>query len=501
MMSADKIKRIMLIQPPAYVLKDKSDMNPNVPLGIAYIGAVLEREGYSVRLLDAFIEGMGNDRQVDDERVLIGLTPAEIKSKIVEFSPHLVGVSSLFTLQRKNAHAVCRLAKEVDSGIITVMGGPHPTAEPRMVLEDRAVDFVVLGEGEETIFELLKYLESGADSSSIEGLAFRSDDMIVINQRKRFIEDLDSIPFPARHLLPMERYFRSRYSHGLNRRSPYASILTSRGCPYTCTFCSTHKVWSRKYRARSAENVLGEIKFLVEHYGVKELLIEDDNMLLDKARAHAIFDGLIKAKYDLIWRTPNGVALATLDEEMLDKMKASGCYQIGIGVESGNRHVLKNIIKKPVDLEKVASIVRYARRIKIETIIFLVVGMPGETLGQMRDSFAFARSLGLHNAQHISIATPYPGSELYDMCESRGYFRKDFNYDRLSMRKAHIDTEDWTGEDVLRLLAEERKKNYLGCLFKDPALFFKALVPDKLKARIKKRIGYRTSERVYIGYE
>ena len=492
-----KIKRVMLVQPPVFALKNKSDINPNVPLGLAYIAAVLEREGYEIKILDAFIEGLENEKEINSERVLIGLPFDEIKNRIKHFNPQVVGVSSLFTLQRKNAHAICKIVKEVKRDIITIMGGPHPTAEPEEVAKDSNVDFVVLGEGEAVLVDLLRYLKSGKDPKEIDGLAFSAPEGVIINRKQKFIEDLNSIPFPARHLLPMDKYFRSKFSHGKNRRSPYASILTSRGCPFQCTFCATHKVWSRKYRTRSAKNVLDEIKELVKRYGIKELLVEDDNMLLDKNRANQILDGLVSEKFDLIWRTPNGVAVATLDCEMLDKMKKSGCYQIGIGVESGSKFVLDNIIKKPVDLKKIPPLVKHARRIGIDVVIFLVVGMPGETLEQMRESFNFARSLGLYDAQHVSIATPYPGSELYDICKEQKLFRKDFDFDRLSIHKPHINTKDWNGEEVIKLICEERKKSQLHCLFRNPMLFLKALIPLKVKEGIKKQIGYQTAQDVY----
>ena len=370
-----------------------------------------------------------------------------------------------------------------------------------MVFNDHAVDFVVLGEGERVVLDLLQHLEEDGDVSRIDGLGFRSNGRTVINEKKRFIEDLDSLPFPARHLLPMEKYFRSKMAHGLNRKSPHASILTSRGCPFKCTFCSTHKVWSRRYRTRSAANILNEIRYLVDTYGIKELLFEDDNMLLDRKRAFDIFEGIIRERFDLIWRTPNGIAVATLDEVLLDKMKLSGCYQIGLGVESGNKSVLEAIIKKPVDLEKIPRLVKHARKIGIEVILFLVVGMPGETLGQIKETFRFARSLGLCNAQHISMATPYPGTELYNICKDRKYFKKDFDFDHLSIRNPNIDTEDWRGEDVIRLVSQERKKNQLRCIFKDPMLFFKSLVPNQIKIKIKKRIRHKKAQNVYIGFK
>jgi len=240
---------------------------------------------------------------------------------------------------------------------------------------------------------------------------------------------------------------------------------------------------------------------LIDNFGIKEFLFEDDNLLLNKNRALDIFNGMIKERFDLIWRAPNGVAISTLDKELLDKMKASGCYQIGIGLESADKFVLDTIIKKPLDLEKIPSLVKYAKQIGIEVIIFLVVGMPGETLKQMKTTFRFARSLGLYDTQHISIATPYPGSELYDICKERNYFREDFDFDHLSIRKPNIDTENWKGEDVMRLISQQRKINQLHCLFKNPILFFKALAPELLKVKIKKKIRYRRALDVYTGFE
>jgi len=485
------IKKILLIQPPAFALKDKSDMNPNAPLGIAYIGSVLEAAGYEVMILDAFVEGLENEIPVDNERVLIGLTPAEIAQRIRDYSPDVVGVSSLFTIQRRNSHKVCEVAKSVSQNIIVVMGGPHPTAEPEMVLEDRNVDYVVLGEGEETMPELLNRLNAKKDISDIDGLCLRCNGKVVVNKKNRFIEDLDSIPFPARHLLPMEKYFRFKKSHGVNRLSPYASIVTSRGCPFGCTFCSTHTVWGRRYRFRSARNVLEEIKYLVKNYGIKELLFEDDNLTLNGNRALEIFQGMIDENLGLIWRTPNGVAVSTLDNKLLDKMKESGCYQLGFAIESGNQRVLDNIIKKPLNLDEIPKLVRHSHRIGIDVILFLVVGMPGETIEDMKETFRFSRRLGIYDNQHISIATPYPGSELYRICKERNLFAKEFNYDRLSIRNANIETEEWSPDDILRLVERERRKNYLLCSFRNPVLFAKALVPPGIKKILKKHIKRR----------
>ncbi len=495
------IRKVLLFIPPAFTFKDRIDINPLPPLGLGYLGSVLEERGIEVKIVDCLIEGWDNSIDISSDTIRIGLSFEDIEKIIRDFSPDIVGVNNLFTKQRQNAQQIYEIAKKIDKNIITVAGGAHPTVMPELVLADENVDYVVIGEGDQTIIELVRLIEGKTDISALDGVGYRENGEIKIIPKTRFIENLDTLPFPARHLLSMEKYFQSRFSHGVNRITPYASILTSRGCPFRCSFCSTHKVWSKRYRARSAGNVLKEIKLLVDTYGVKELLFEDDNLLLDKARALAIFDGIINSKFDIIWRTPNGVAIETLDKEVLDRMKASGCYQIGLGLESGNKYVLDNIIKKPIDLDKFRATVKYAKKIGLEVIIFLVVGMPGETLDQMRETFNFVRSLGCYTLQHISIATPYPGSELYDICVNKGYFKKDFDYDRLSIRKANIDTEHWKGEDVIRLIKEERAKARLGCFFKNPVLFFKALVPDRVKALLKKRHGYRRAKDVYTGFK
>ncbi len=491
------VNKVLLIQPPAFVLKDKSDMNPNVPLGIAYVAATLEKSGYQVKIIDAFLEGLEQEYLYDNERVLIGLNREQIEREIKDFAPDVVGISSLFTMQRKNAHMVCEIVKNVSEQIIVIMGGAHPTAEPELVLKDKNVDYVVLGEGEMVMGGLLQRLDQRKDVSNIGGLAFRDGDKIIVNRNREFIKDLDALPFPARHLLPMHKYFQFKKSHGINKKSPYASIVTSRGCPFGCTFCSTHTVWGKKYRYRSAGNVLKEIRHLVDTYGIKELLFEDDNLTLNKPRAIEIFDGMVKQGFNLVWRTPNGIAVSTLDEKLLLKMKESGCYQLGIPVESGSQRVLNEIIKKPVLLTNLPRIVKFARKIGIDIVLFLIVGMPGETIEEMKKTFRFSRSLGIFDKQHISIATPYPGSELYDICLKNGYFSKDFHFDRLSIRNVNIETGEWKKQDILDLIKRERRRNHLHCLFIDPILFLKAVIPENIKQAVKKHLKPKTCLTVY----
>lgn len=463
-----KIKRILFIQPPAFSWRlNRLDINPNPPLGAAYIAAVLEREGYEVGILDAFVEGWFREPvplEDDPQNVpydaieRVGLTFKEIAQRIEAFKPDVLGVTNLFTCQRKNAHAVCRIAKEIDRGMIVVIGGKNPTALTDVTMQDPNIDFAIRGEGEATMLHLLRAIEKGADFASIDGIAYReSDGTLRVNSKTQFIDDLDSIPFPARHLLPMQLYFDAAIAHGgnlINRR--YASVITSRGCPAECFFCSAHGSMGYKFRYRSVENVLAEIDELVKTYQIGEILFEDDNLTMHRERAKKLCNALIERKYNLTWDTPNGLMAITLDNELLLKMKQSGCYRVNLAIESGNQHVVNNVIRKPLDLKKVPPMIDYARSIGLEVGLFLVIGNPGETLDQMRESYRFARQN--KTFPHVSVAMPLPGTELLEIASKNGYLVEGFSWENLTINQFSMHTPDWSVEELKALKALEEFK-------------------------------------------
>jgi magnesium-protoporphyrin IX monomethyl ester (oxidative) cyclase len=253
----------------------------------------------------------------------------------------------------------------------------------------------------------------------------------------------------------MDKYFAINRPHGtVAHRSPNTSLITSRGCPARCVFCSIHTVWGRKFRARSPENVLGELELLVRDYGVREVHFEDDNLTFDRARAKAIWNGMIERKLDLAWAAPNGLATYTLDEELLELMRASGCYRLHLAVESGDPDVLRDIIHKPLRLDMVTRVVSAARRLGLAVDAFFVVGFPGETLAQIRRTFAFARSLDVDSAS-LFIATPYPGTELEAICRAEGYLPPETSFDALRVRRGSISTSEFTGAELERMVTRE----------------------------------------------
>ena len=465
------VRKALLFIPSAFTHSaEQPDVNPMPPLGLGYIAATMEKRGVEVQIVDCLMEGWNNRVKAGKDSYRIGLSPEQIEKHICESKPDIVGVNILFTTQRENGHEIFRLAKEFDKSIICIAGGAHPTVLPELVLSDENVDFVVLGEGDKTIIDLIEVIEGSKAPSSLDGVGYRENGQINIIPKTKFIEDLDSLPFPARHLMNMENYFGLKSSHGRRTKNRFSPIITSRGCPAQCTFCSAHEVWGKKFRQRSPENVIEEMEHLKDKYGIEEIMFEDDNVNLNPKRAEKIFDLMIEKKLNFVWDTPNGVSAWTLTESIMDKMKQSGCRDLNLAIETGNQYVMDNIMKKPVKLEKIKPLIEYARKIKLNVNINLILGMPGETESQMWDTFRLARDLGIYRP-FISIATPYPGSQLYDICMEKGYLHDGFTLDDLYIRAFPISTEDWDSEQLQKIY-EKGKMFLLRSFLRDRPLSF-----------------------------
>jgi radical SAM superfamily enzyme YgiQ (UPF0313 family) len=456
-------------------------MTPNAPLGIGYIAAALEREGYQVQVLDALIEGWNQETRLTDEKIRVGLTFAEIREAISAIAPDVVGISSMFTSQRKNAHAVAAVAKGIDSRTVVIFGGAHPSAAPEMVLTDPNVDYLIVSEGDNSIVPLLRAVEAGGDLFALNGVGFRSGNAYVVKPKTDSISDLDTIPFPGRHLMPMEKYFAAGVRHGgYSRRSRAASMITSRGCPYLCNFCTAFKVFTRTPRIRSVDNIMAEVDELVLKHRVNEIFFEDDQFLAKVKHTEEVLDALISRRYDLVWDTPNGISAWLLNERIIAKMAAAGCYRVNLAIESGNQHVLDHIIRKPVKLAKIPETVRQIRKYGMEVGTFLVVGNIGpaevETKEQIRDSFRFARRLNVW--PHVSYLTPYPGSDVLKIAQEKGYLVQDFDWDNLVINRQSLSTPEWTAEELRQLVEREKIKTRISLLIRTPKLILRQTLPS-----------------------
>lgn len=467
-----KINRILLIFPHRISRKGyKENLVP--PLGIAYIAAVMEKENYQVKILDLAAEDFDHSEDFGNGFIIIGLSYPKTRKLIEEYSPDIVGVSCLFSTQFKAMTNLCRMVKEINPAIVTVVGGEHPSALPRQSLQNPYVDYVGIGEGEYVFRDLVDALNRGADVSGLDGLGYKKDGEIFINPKTQFIDNLDELPMPARHLLPMHTYFKVNLPQGATSlRTPNTSLLTSRGCKAKCVFCASTHFWGPKYRERSPENVLAEIELLVKEYGVKEISFLDDNLTYNKKRAMAIFQGMIDRKYDLVWSTPQGTAVYSMDEELLDKMKESGCYEVTFAVESGDQEVLKKIIKKPLNLDRIKGLVKHAKKAGMLVKGYFVLGLPGETKELMKKSIRFARKMGFNSAG-IFIATPLPGTELYKICQEKGYLVPGFDFETINFGIGNIQTPDFTPKDVETIVSRGTLSVNLSLIYKNPFKFIK----------------------------
>lgn len=448
--------KILLMVPPGVFLPGETAFC-TFPLGVAYLAAVLEKNNFDVTIIDCLTENQERHAR-DDGMYTVGMSWQAIRERLASLKPDIVGISNTYSVQASNVLKLASIIKE-SSNVKVALGGAHPSALAEEILNDNNIDFVIIGEGEDSFLELIKSLNENKPFNTINGLGYKIDGQIRINPKTHYIIDLDNLPLPSWDLFRgKEKYLYSKNPHSnFLRRSPYMPVLTSRGCPGNCIFCSIHVSFGYSWRARSCKNVVDEIELLVKRFGIKEIHFEDDNLTFDRKRMMDICDEIISRKLDIVWTTPNGVHISNLDEELLMKMKKSGCYRLFLGIESGNNNVLKNIIrKKNVSLEKVREKVKLMKKLKIETVGFFVVGFPHETREEIKDTIKFANSLGLDDVL-FSIASPYPGTDLWRWYSKQAWFSLD-DYSRLRPKCSVLSTDLVSSDEIEKL----RNRAYLG---------------------------------------
>jgi len=417
MIPKNKRMKVLLINPPITV--DENDyMDDGIapPLGLGYLGAYLIKGGHEVKILDCLAAGFDNLAQVGN-KIRYGLDEKEIIEAIKAFGPDVVGVTSMFTSRRNDAHSIARLVKYINKDMLVVFGGCHASSCSSDVLADGNVDAVVRGEGEETMLEIVNNIAAGKSIAEIKGAVIRANGSIRINESRPFIKDLDSIPFPSRDLFSMDLYFKNQKKGTYyNMRAPFTTVITSRGCPGQCVFCSIKNVWGNKWRARSPKNVADEIEFLIRAYNIREIIFLDDNISADRNRMKEICNEIIERKLDIKWTTPNGIALWTLDEELLKIMKKAGCFKLTFGLESGSSKTLK-FINKNYSYEHADNIIKFANRLGIITLGTFIIGFPYETSKDIEDTIKYAVKSELDFAFFYTAAT-FPGTKLYEITKN-----------------------------------------------------------------------------------
>lgn len=468
--------KVLLINPPQTFYQGSEPPAGNLPLGLMYIAAVLQKDGCNVEILDAFM-GAGTTFQPEGDIVNVGMSFDRIRFEVAKRKPDIVGISGPFTCQIGNAIKVSNIIKEVNQKILTVAGGPHVTLVPKEFLEEaKDVDIVVIGEGEYTMREIVEAFEGKKQFAEVLGIAYRQNSGVVVNSPRPLIENLDELPYPAYDLVDMEHYLQP--PEGIGYRSfqnRAVSMVTSRGCPFNCCFCAVHLHMGQRFRAHSAKYVLDQIQYVVEKYKVRNVFFEDDNLTLSIQRFEAICDGLIERKIKIGWETPNGVRADCLTLELLKKMKQSGAKSIFVGVESGDQQILDKVICKSLDLNRVVEFAKNAQKIGLKTGAFYIIGFPGETKENMQRTVDFALELKRRYdvGMHLFAATPSYGTRLYEECKVKGYLPPDLSWNSFAQARQTkgmplITTNEFTPAEVKEIaakaLAEYKKLSLIGHL-------------------------------------
>ncbi len=364
------------------------------PYGALCLAAVLEKNGFTdIKILDTELKNLSNEQILDEIR---------------KFCPDIIGVT-VYTLAVSKITQLLREIKQAFDNVILVAGGPHVTLYPEELVKNRVVDYCCAGEGEYPLLKLVQAIDNAGPVSGIPNLVFSHGERVVHNPSQAFIENLDELPFPSFHLLKddINKYYPQPMTY---IKRPFATLITSRGCPYDCKFCSAKAMWTRKWRFNSASYIADMVEYLIDNFGIKEVCFFEDSFSVSRNRVIEFCDLLLKRKLDIIWSA--SVNIKDIDEEVARRMRDAGCWLISCGIETGNAAVMK-VINKPLTIEEVEEKLKMVDRLGIKIRGYFMLGHITDTKATIRQTIDFSKSLPLYSANY-SIFTPTPGSDFYD---------------------------------------------------------------------------------------
>ena len=462
--------KVLLVRPPQLFYFGVWPKGPRLglPIGLLSIATFLRNRGIDVEIYDCFVEGdtfagdqfnpsnsifsgnlvrqwiqnfedggvSPNDKKELKTMLHFGASWNQLKKDLKRLQPDIIGFTNLFRENTYETIKAADLAREVLPDALIAVGGPNATALPDYMLdESSAIDIVGLGDGEQTMQEIVEWAQGKRTLSSIESIMYRDNNKNVRTSKRELLVDLDELGHIDYNLLKLERYFtyerngimaRNKLSYDGAERS--VSLVTSRGCPYKCSFCSIHIHAGRKYRRYSVEHVLNHIENLTKNYGVRHIHFEDDNLTLDRQRFMELMNGIIDRGLKFTWDTPNGTFANALDEEMMQLIKKTGCIYLIVAPESGDQWVIDNVIgKQPLMLENVVHIFKLAKKLGIDMQAFYIIGFPRETLKQIDTTLKFAmNALKKYDVlPHIALARADPGTDLFAEAKMNGHLVTD----------------------------------------------------------------------------
>ncbi|UCC39300.1 MAG: radical SAM protein [Candidatus Aminicenantes bacterium] len=403
----------LFVSPGGYIAERWSKGSLAPPLGLLYIAAVLEKEGYEVSVVPTDILKWGW---------------GQVRREIQDFKPDLIGVTSN-TENRFQSFKLIRLAKKALPQALTILGGPHASMASKDCLEHISeLDIVVRGEGETTMLELCRSLDKEKDRSSLEsvgGISFRFDGQIKTNPPRDPIPDLDSLPFPALHLIPFEKYNFTLEVPG-HGKLPAASIISSRGCPFNCNFCATPVNWGRNVRMRSAQNIVSEIESLIQEYGVRVIFFFDDTFNVNPRRVEEICDLIIERGLNIFWKCD--VKIDGIDKPLLSKMKKAGLFHLSFGLEAGSERVRNEVINKKINIDDFHHLIQWCHEMDIIPNPFFIFSHPTETWEEAQETIEIIEHYKNKIEASVAVLHIYPGTSLEHTAKECGLFPHNFTW-------------------------------------------------------------------------
>ena len=424
-------KKIMLIEPPFYRLYHDQHCLVKYPLALGYLsGAIIKNTNWNVQTYNAdfnagkknfvpendYITGKGFERYLSSIKDFSYPIWKEVKNSIEEYNPSVIGISAK-TQNFISTTIVAKIAKEINPEIKIIVGGVHSTMNGSKILNHKSIDFLSIGEGENTIVELLLALERNTELNLVNGIIFRDNGKIVNTKPRSYVEDLNSLDFPLINAPKVLKDF-DKYP-----KEAFGYVFASRGCPYACTFCESKSMWTRKVRYRSPENIVAELKQMQE-FGINKVNFDDDTFGISKKNIKAINDLMYEELPNMTYTCETVVQLAK-DENVVKDMRRGGCTATFVGIESGNNEILKKI-KKTQTTDECIQAMQNLRKHGIESHAFIMVGFPDETEETFKQTMDFIPKLKPDGVV-FSIFTPYPGSDIYNECKDKGIIEGEFD--------------------------------------------------------------------------
>ncbi len=432
--------KICLINPPRLMKPMSATMKPSPSLGLAFIAGALKREGHTVQVIDSLAEAPNQYIEFKNDIVLNGITEVEI-AKLIHPDTQVIGLSLMFSGNWLHNRIMIDYLGNAFPNATIIAGGEHLTAAPEMCIEQTAhLKVCIRGEGEETVVEVVRAIESGSDLSAIQGIVYRNEENVPARteERKR-IKEVEEVAWPAWELFPLDKYKKHGIIYGVDRDVYSVPLMATRGCPYQCTFCSSPQMWGTRYFMRSPQDVVNEMEYFHETFDVRNFDFYDLTAIIKKPWIIEFAQEVIKRKLEITWQIPAGTRSEVIDQEVAHYLYASGCRNITYAPESGSVEILK-LIKKKVSLPKMLQSISYSTKEKMNIKINVIIGFPGEKHKNIWQTMWFLVKASWYGVNDMapSVFSPYPGSELFEMLLKQG--KIDMNDDAYFYQIIYVDT-------------------------------------------------------------